>query len=535
MNMLYSPKVATVLLSLFTLLVCNSTALAQSSAFTYQGSLNDNGSPANGFFDIFTELWDAPSGGAPVGTAITNNAVEVVDGVFTVTLDFGAGVFDGSDRWLEIGVVTNGGGAFSTLSPRQEIVSAPYAITAASLNGVVSESSLAGTYGELISLTNAADQLSGTFSGDGAGLSGIHSLDASDGSPVDAVFVNKDGRVGIGVTSPSADLHIRGNSANGLLTVTPNVANSQSQLLLAENTSGTLGMILRYAGNESSNPLHIIGLSGGGESNPLLTVERNTGNVGIGTNSPSARLHVDSTLALGSTLDMRASESGTDGADLRMRDAAGVTTVNVDAQQSGGGSQIDLYNDVGTRTVRIDSDEIDSGKIQLFDSNGVAVISIDADSSLGGSLVQAQIMQITGGSDIAEPFEIHGATTQPGLVVSIDPDRPGELVDSTTEYDRKVAGIVSGAGGVRPGLTLSQEGSVADGSHPVALSGRVYCWVDADLSGGVAPGDLLTTSSTPGHAMKVREAMRAQGAIIGKAMSRLEGGRGLVLVLVALQ
>jgi hypothetical protein len=83
-------------------------------------------------------------------------------------------------------------------------------------------------------------------------------------------------------------------------------------------------------------------------------------------------------------------------------------------------------------------------------------------------------------------------------------------------------------------MMMSQTGTLADGQHPVALSGRVYCWVDASR-GAIKPGDLLTTSSTPGHAMKATNAARAQGAIIGKAMTGLKSGRGLVLVLVNLQ
>ena len=96
------------------------------------------------------------------------------------------------------------------------------------------------------------------------------------------------------------------------------------------------------------------------------------------------------------------------------------------------------------------------------------------------------------------------------------------------------AGVISGAGGVQPGMMIGQEGTLADGEHPVALTGRVYVWVDA-TRGAIKPGDLLTTSPTPGHAMKVANPARAQGAIIGKAMTGLKAGKGLVLVLVTLQ
>ncbi len=137
---------------------------------------------------------------------------------------------------------------------------------------------------------------------------------------------------------------------------------------------------------------------------------------------------------------------------------------------------------------------------------------------------------------MSEQFDIHSADAEfkPGLIVCIDPDKPGRLVTSSVAYDKTVAGIVSGAGGVKPGMLMGQRGTAADGQHPVALTGRVYCWVDAD-QGAIRPGDLITTSDTPGHGMKVNDSSRAQGAVIGKAMSSLMAGRGLVLVLVSLQ
>ncbi len=152
--------------------------------------------------------------------------------------------------------------------------------------------------------------------------------------------------------------------------------------------------------------------------------------------------------------------------------------------------------------------------------------------------VTVPVLEITGGADLSEQFEIRGEDTDvspsPGMVVSIDSENQGHLVISSEAYDRRVAGIISGAGGVKPGMLMGQEESDADGDIPVALTGRVYCWVDAS-NGPVQPGDLLTTSDTPGHAMKVIDYTRAQGAILGKAMSSLDKGKGLVLVLVTLQ
>jgi hypothetical protein len=143
-------------------------------------------------------------------------------------------------------------------------------------------------------------------------------------------------------------------------------------------------------------------------------------------------------------------------------------------------------------------------------------------------------MTIRGGADVAEPFEMtKPEEMEPGTVVVIDPDNVGQLRVSSSSYDTRVAGIISGAGGVKPGLRLHQEG-IMEGDHHVALCGRVYVKADASF-GKIAPGDLLTTSSTPGHAMKVRDHEKAQGAILGKAMSSLEKDTGLVLVLVTLQ
>jgi len=147
----------------------------------------------------------------------------------------------------------------------------------------------------------------------------------------------------------------------------------------------------------------------------------------------------------------------------------------------------------------------------------------------------ARTVQITG-ADFSEKFEVRRGETglEPGMVVSIDPANPGKLAVSAKAYDRRVVGILSGAGGIRTGMLMGQPGTLADGDQPVALSGRVYVWADAS-NGPIAAGDLLTTSNVPGHAMKVTKHGKAQGAILGKAMTGLSNGRGLVLVLVTLQ
>ena len=136
------------------------------------------------------------------------------------------------------------------------------------------------------------------------------------------------------------------------------------------------------------------------------------------------------------------------------------------------------------------------------------------------------------GLDYAEGFDVAGGTkVRPGTVLVIDPDNPGKLTKSSREYDTRVAGIAAGAKGLGSGVRLGVDQFDCD----VALAGRVYCNVDAS-GGAIEPGDLLTTSATPGYAMKASDYESAQGAILGKAMERLEHGKkGQILVLVTLQ
>ncbi|MFC1572243.1 hypothetical protein ACFL6M_01465 [Candidatus Eisenbacteria bacterium] len=162
----------------------------------------------------------------------------------------------------------------------------------------------------------------------------------------------------------------------------------------------------------------------------------------------------------------------------------------------------------------------------------------DGDVWVQNGRISTPMVEITGGSDLSEQFVIRaspgGIEPTPGLLVCLDAEQPGGLVVSTHAYDKRVAGIISGAGGVSPGLLMGQKGSQAYGTSAVALTGRVYCWADAS-HGAITTGDLLTTSSTAGHAMKATDHDRAYGAVIGKAMTSLASGTGLVLVLVNLQ
>jgi len=239
------------------------------------------------------------------------------------------------------------------------------------------------------------------------------------------------------------------------------------------------------------------------------------------------------------TVKIEASENGSDGSQIVMYDGDGDYAIVLDAE-SAYGALLDFYGN-GTKRVRIQAtesdDASDGGQIVLYKADGTESIILDAEygGAGGDGRIFTEVLQITGGSDLAEPFDIKNAeSVRPGMLLSIDTENPGKLKLSEKPYDRCVAGIVSGAGGINAGMIMGQAGSVADGEYPVALTGRVYCYSNAS-NGAIQPGDLLTTSDISGYAMKVTDFESAQGAIIGKAMTGLETGEGLVLVLVSLQ
>ena len=165
-----------VLIVLTALEIQTPTAVAQGTAFTYQGRLTDGANPANGPYDFRFRLAADPLANDYVGGNIFSNAVPISNGLFTVTLDFG-NVFTGSNYWLEIAVRAAGGGSYTTLAPLQPVRPTPYAMFAGSASnvfGVIPSGGLSGSYGSAVSFNNPGNSFNGAFAGNGAGLSNVN-------------------------------------------------------------------------------------------------------------------------------------------------------------------------------------------------------------------------------------------------------------------------------------------------------------------------------------------------------------------------
>ncbi|HYW74851.1 MAG TPA: hypothetical protein VE961_27745 [Pyrinomonadaceae bacterium] len=315
------------------------------------------------------------------------------------------------------------------------------------------------------------------------------------------------GNVGVGATNPTSKLEIA--AQDGL-----KINGYQPFLTLQDaNAGGRLGRIQSVNGDLIFTPHNFIG-----QPPWAAMVVRDTANAG-------SRVDIyaqDALNIVGYQPFLTLTDSNAGWARIRIQNVNGGINFQTHDLTVAGGSAMYIQN--GTQNIGIGT------------ANPQAKLHVQGTTMTG-------VLQITGGADFAENFEVNlekandatmTAEVKAGMVVSIDPANPGKLALSARPYDRRVAGVISGAGGVQPGMVMSQEGTLADGKHPVALSGRVYCWADA-AHGAIEPGDLLTTAPTPGHAMKVTDPVKAQGAIIGKAMTSLKEGRGLVLVLVTLQ
>jgi len=327
----------------------------QSSAITYQGRLTFNGQPATTTYDFECRLYDAEVGGNQVGPLLTPGSIEADDqGVFTMALDFGALAFDGSERWLQLGVRESGGGpTFTPLTPRQKIEAAPYAafalrsglsgsyaeavtlsnpanaitgafsgsgaglsnLNAGALSGIINSANISGSYTNAVTLNNAAN----AFSGSGAGLTALNASNLSTGTvgiarlpsggnwslatnltfDTDLFFINPTNNlVGIGTTSPGAPLDVQRTSStniiNPLAIFRAAGTGTSSGSLRTQNSAGNhFNFGITAAGDYGLGYNANIGLAG-----DLLRITP-TGSMGLGTPTPANRLDVEGGVAIG--------------------------------------------------------------------------------------------------------------------------------------------------------------------------------------------------------------------------------------------
>ena len=255
------------------------STFAQGTAFTYQGRLNDNGSAANGLYDFRCQIHDkaGPPGDALVSSTVTNAAVPVTNGLFVLNLDFGSDVFNGQERWLLVTVRTNGGGAFTALAPRQKLTPTPYAVFA---ENVGSGGLTAGIYGNAVTLNNAANSFSGSFTGNGAGVVNVNA--ATLGGLSSSSFWKLSGNAGANPTNGN----FIGTTDNLPLEFKVNGARA---LRFEPNTNGAPNIIGGSSVNYASNGVVGATIGGGGTLNYFSqgpstnSVTANYGTVGGGT------------------------------------------------------------------------------------------------------------------------------------------------------------------------------------------------------------------------------------------------------------
>jgi hypothetical protein len=255
---------------------------------------------------------------------------------------------------------------------------------------------------------------------------------------------------------------------------------------------------------------------------PVIISEEPWVKVGIGTTTPHAGLEINKGNRNSIALLLNSSGPGW---------GSGVTFRNT----SPDGKSYGIYSSAAGNFEFSDNDR--SASLLRIDRSGNVGIGTAFDGTLTRKLTVNGDIEVTGdiflsNADCAEDFDISTLQiVEPGTVMVIDSE--GMLCPSDRPYDKRVAGVVSGAGSYKPGLILDKQKSSTN-RMPIGLMGKVYCKVDASY-GAIEVGDLLTTSPTKGHAMRTDDPMKAFGAVIGKALGSLASGEGLIPILIALQ
>ncbi len=476
-----------------------STVFAQGTAFTYQGQLQNNGSPASGTYNLQFLLYTNKSVGSALAGPVTTNGVVITNGLFTVLVDFGAGVFTGSNYWMQIGVETNGAGSFTPLMPRQELTPVPYAIyaeTASNLLGTLPVAQLSGTVplaqlpaavvtNNEASVTLSNVTLTGTLNLPSAGTinAGNNSLLYADGADdfyagpgAGSVAISASDSTGIGNGSLSSNSNGVNNTAIGYESLNNNTNGSfnvasggralynntsgnnntaDGRRALYSNTSGSDNTAIGYEALDSDMSgsqntaigSSALGSSAGGSNNIALGY----GAGGNFTGGASSNIDIGNPGVPGDNNIIRIGSGQTSAfiAGVINGDGGGLTDLNA-SQLSGAISLALLPSAVVTNN--------DSASITLngtFSGNGSGLTGVNA-AELGG-LSSASFWKTNGNA---------GANPANGAFLGTTDNNPFEVhVDGTRgwrmEPDSRGAGVPTLIGGYA-GNAVLQPGSGGD-------------------------------------------------------------------------
>ncbi len=332
------------------------------TGFTYQGKLTDGGAPANGIYDFEFTLNDALSGGNPVGSPVTQKEVTVTNGLFTVQLDFGD-VFDGTPRYLEIGVQPGGsGGAYTPLTPRQQLSATPYAIYA-------SKAPWNGLTGVPAGFADGVDDNTTYTAGDGLELVGMQ-FQGKGTSYQNMVIVAQSGGDFTTITAALNSITTASVTNHFLIYVAPGVYNERvtmKQYVDIEG-AGELTTRITFTGSTSITTGTLLGANNA--ELRFLTVENTGGNtsaVAIYNSSAAPRLtHITASASGGTWIygvvnsyssptmtDVTASASGGVSSINRgvYNSYSSPTMTNVIASASGGTDNYGVYNHFSSPTI----------------------------------------------------------------------------------------------------------------------------------------------------------------------------------------
>jgi hypothetical protein len=522
------------------------------TAFTYQGFITDDGNPADGSYNLRFRLYDSETGVTQVGSTVTKSSVDVSDGYFTVELDFEA-VFDGTALWLEIDVQGPGDSSYTTLDPRQALNAAPFALYALNIpdhNHFGETWSGTETYG--LRVVN-----NGT-SGDRYGLRGESS--SSSGYGVYGYSNASSGGTGVlGRSQNSPDG--RGVYGEGQYGVYGETFDSDGYALYGEAMGSTGTNYGVYGESSSGNGYGGYFVNNHSAGTALYATGLGYGVYGVSNLSSGYGGYFANSGSDGTALYATGSGLGASKATLRVNNtepAGGITTYMTNDSLyatahffNGGIGEVLYLQNGGENTwganggdfitaVNEDRDDVqfrvDTGG-HVYSDSGYSCGSSINDSVLTtlppGAVVYAldedaidPCLEDDAPADFAEMFPAKGSLG-PGDVLVIGPD--GDLIQSSEPYQKTVAGVYS----FQPSYLGNAQFAGEDGYVPLGLLGVVPVKASAE-NGAIQPGDLLVTSSIPGHAMKADE-NPPQGTVIGKALEPLAEDTGYIRMIVTLQ